>query len=120
MLRGGIVKNPLNQVVAILVTCDVNQGDASAIAAAFTNAVEVSTQKIPSANFEALLNYLRRKLIGAVFSGISNDMINGPAPIGGGPVFTYVLNTPVSELAVCHDVDICENFFDARPLSRYH
>jgi hypothetical protein len=58
MLGGGIVKNPLNEIVAVLVTCNVNQWDASTVTTTFTDSVQVATKEFCASNFETLLDDL--------------------------------------------------------------
>lgn len=58
MLRRGIVQDPLDEVVSVLIARDVNQGDASTITTSFADSVEVAAKEFSTANLEALLNHL--------------------------------------------------------------
>jgi hypothetical protein len=51
MLRSGVVKNPLDKVVAVLIARNVNQGDSSAVTAAFTDPIKVAPKELRSSNF---------------------------------------------------------------------
>lgn len=120
MLRRSVVKNPLNKVISVLVTGNVNQWDAGAIAAPLTNSVKISAEKLSIPNFEALLHYLGGKLVGAIFCSIPNNVIDGSAAVRRGPMFAYMLDAPVSKLAVSHNVNVGEDFFDTRTLLITH
>jgi hypothetical protein len=66
MLRVGVGENVLDEVVAVLVTGDIDQWDARTIETTLTDTIKVATEKINTTNLEALLNNLRSKLIHAV------------------------------------------------------
>lgn len=117
VLRGSVVENPLNEIVAILIAGDIDQGNASAVSASFTNAVQVATKKIRPSDFETLLDHFGCKLVGAVLGRISNNMVHSAASVGGSTVFTNMLDAPVAELAVGHNINIGQNFFDTWSLS---
>lgn len=116
MLRRSVVKNPLNKVISVLVTGNVNQRDTGAIAAPLANSIEVSAEKLSITNFEALLHHLGGKLISAILCSIPNDVVDGSAAIRGSSMLAYMLDAPVPKLAVSHNVDVCEDFFDTRAL----
>jgi hypothetical protein len=84
MLRVGMRENVLDEIVAVLVTGDVNQWDARTIKATFTDAVKVAAEEVNTTNLKALLNNLRGKLIHAVLRGIADDMVSGSAAISWG------------------------------------
>lgn len=117
VLRGGIVENPLNKVIAVLVACNVNQGDPSSVPPAFADSIQVSAKKVCAANLQTLLDNLGCKLIGAILGGITNDVIDGTASIRWGSVLANVLNAPVAKLAMGNNINVGKNLFDARTLS---
>lgn len=116
VLRRRVVQDPLDEVVAVLVTGDVNKRDAGSITTTLANSVEVSAQEVSATDFEALLYHFGGKLVGAVLSRVANDMVDGSATIRRAAVLTDVLNAPVSKLAMCDDVDVGENLFNAGAL----
>jgi hypothetical protein len=116
MLGSSIVEDPLDEVVAVLVTRNVNQRDASAVSTSFTNAVQVARKKIAAPDLETLLDNLGSELVSAILRCISNNMVNGSAAVRGGTVFADVLDAPVSKLAVGNNVNVGKHFFDARTL----
>lgn len=116
MLRRSVVKNPLDKVISVLVTGNVNERDAGAILAPLANSIEISAEKLRIPNLETLLHYFGGKLIGAILCSISNDVVDGTAAIRRGSMFAYMLDAPVSKLAVSHNVNIGEDFFDTRTL----
>ena len=116
VLRVGVSQNVLNEIVAVLVTRNVDQWDSGTIVTAFANTIEVTTEKINTTNFETLLNNLGSKLIHAVLRGIADNMINCTAAISRSSMLTDVLNAPVAELAVSNDVNTSKNLLDARAL----
>lgn len=116
VLRVGVSQDILDQVVAVLITGNVDQRNAGSVVAAFADAVEVAAEEVGTTNLEALLNNLRSKLIHTVLGGIADDVINGAAAISWGTMFTDVLDAPVAKLAVSDDVNTAEDFLDARSL----
>lgn len=119
MLRRSVVKNPLNKVISVLVAGNVNQRNASAVAAPFANSIKISTEKLGTSNLEALLHNLGGELISAILCGIPNDVVDSSAAVRGRSVLAYVLDAPVPKLAVSHNVDIGKDFFDARALNEH-
>jgi hypothetical protein len=117
MLRGGVVENPLNQVVAILIAGNVNKWDPGSISSAFADTIQVPAQEITTPDLETLLHHFGSELIGAVLSSISNNMINGPAAVRGPTMLTDVLDAPIAELPMSDNVNIGENFLDAGALN---
>ncbi|KAK1251144.1 hypothetical protein MKX07_005699 [Trichoderma sp. CBMAI-0711] len=79
--------------------------------------MRISTQELGTTNLETLLHNLGGKLVGAILCSVSNDMVDGPAAVRGSTVFADVLDAPVSELAMGHNVDIGENLFNAGTLA---
>lgn len=116
VLRGSIIENPLNEVVSILVAGNVDQGDSSAIPASFADTIQVSTKEVCPSNLETLFDHFGRKLIGAVLGCISDDMVDGAASVGGSTMLANVLDAPVAELAVGHNVNVGQNLFNTGPL----
>lgn len=118
MLGVALSQNPLNQIIAILIAGNVDQGNTGSIDSSLADAVKVATQEIATSDLEALLNHLGSILIRAVLSSITNDVINGAAAVGGGSVLTDMLDAPIAELTVGDDVNIGQDFLDARTLKR--
>jgi hypothetical protein len=106
----------LDQVIAILIASNVDEGDPGAIMPALADTVKISSEKFGSTNLEALLDDLGSKLIHAVLGSVADDVINGPAPVGRGSMLANVLNAPVAKLAVGDDVDVGEDLLDTRTL----
>jgi DNA-binding transcriptional regulator YdaS (Cro superfamily) len=119
VLRVGMSEDVLNQVVAVLITGNVDERDARAINTALTDAVQVTAEKLRPTNLEALFNDLGGKLIHAVLSSKADDVINGAAAVGWSAVLADVLDAPIAKLAVSHDVDIGENLLNAGALGNY-
>ena len=116
MLHSSIVKNPLDEIVAVLVACNVDKWDAGAILAPLADSVEVAAKEFCASNLEALLDYLGGELVGAVLGRIPDNVINGAGAVGRAPVFADMLDTPVSKLSMSDNVDVGKYFFDARAL----
>lgn len=106
MLWVRMSQDVLDEVVAILVAGNVDEGDAGPVNAALTDTVEIAAEKLDSSDLEALLHYLGCKLVHAVLCGISDDMVDSAAAIGRGAVLADVLNAPVAKLAMGNDVDV--------------
>lgn len=118
VLRVGVRENVLDQVVAVLITGNVDQGDARTIVATLTNSVEVATKEINTTNLQALLDNLGGKLVHAVLGRVANDVVNCTAAISWSAMLADVLNAPVAELSVGNNVDARKNFLDAGSLVR--
>lgn len=116
VLWSGVVEDPLHKVVAVLITGNVNQGNARAITTTLTNPIKVTTEEVRATNLEALLHNFRRKLIRTVLSSVSNNMVDGAAAIRRGAMLANVLNAPITKLPVSNDVDVGKDFFNAGAL----
>lgn len=116
MLGRGVGQNPLDQVIAVLITGDINQGDSRSVHATLTYSVKVTSQKIGTTYLQAFFNDLRSILIHAVFSCVANYVINCSASVGRRAVFADVLNAPIAELSMGNDVNVGQDFFDTRTL----
>lgn len=56
VLRSGVIQNPLDQVVAVLVASNVNQRNSSPVPAPFTHTIQVATEEIRATDFKALFH----------------------------------------------------------------
>lgn len=106
----------MDKVVAVLVARDVDERDPGSAPSALADPIQIPAQKVPAADLETLLDNLGGKLVGAVLGCVANDVIDGPASVRGSSVLANVLDAPVSELAVCHDVDVGEDILNAGAL----
>lgn len=107
ILRCGVRQDVLDEVIPVLIAGNIDEWDPWTVHATFADAVEVAAEELGAANFQALLNHLGSELIHAVLSGIADNVVNGPAAVGGGAMLANVLDTPVAKLAVSDDVDVC-------------
>ena len=112
MLRVGVGKDILDEVVAVLIAGNVDQRDTWAINTTLTDSIKVSTKELRTTNLQTLLDYLRGKLVHRVLGGIANDMINCTAPVRRSSMLADMLDAPVAELAMRDNVDVGENFLD--------
>jgi len=118
VLGSCVGENILDEVVAVLVACNVNERDARAVNSTLANTVKVATEKLRATNLQALLYDLGSELVHAILGGIADDVINSAAPVRRSAVFTDMLDTPVSELAMGHDVDVGQNFLNTGTLNK--
>lgn len=58
VLRAGVRQDVLNEIVAVLVTGNVNKRDTRAIDSTLANTIQVAAQEVRPANLQALLNHL--------------------------------------------------------------
>ena len=116
VLRVGVRENVLDEVVAVLITGDVDQWNARTIETTLTDTIEVASEEVNTTNLEALLDDLGSELIHAVLGSIANDMINGSATISGGTMLANVLNAPVAKLSMSNNVNALQDLFNARAL----
>jgi len=116
VLRVGVSENVLNEIVAVLITRNVDQWNTRTIKTALADAVEIAAEKVDTTNLEAFLNNLGSELIHAILGRIADDMVNCSAAISWRTMLTDVLNAPVAKLAVSNNVNTGENLLDARAL----
>jgi hypothetical protein len=112
MLRIGMCQDILDEIIAVLITGNINQRDAWSVETPFTDTVEIATEEVNSTNFETLFNNLGGKLIHTILGSIANNVINCPATIGRSAVLAYMLNAPITKLSMSNDINACENFFN--------
>lgn len=58
VLRAGVGEDVLDQIVAVLVAGNIDEGNARAIHAALADTVKVTAKKLRATNLETLLNHL--------------------------------------------------------------
>lgn len=112
----GVGEDVLNEIIAILVASNIDERNTGTISSAFTDAVKISAQKLWASNLETLLDHLRGKLVHTILGSIADDVIDRTAAISRGAMLTNVLNTPIAELSMRDDIDVRQNFLDARAL----
>ena len=106
----------MDEIVAVLVTRDIDERDTGTVLTTLTHPIEIASKEITTTDFKAFLHNLRGELVGTVLGGEAYDMVNGPAAIWRGTVLADMLDAPVSELSMCHNVDVSKDLFDARSL----
>lgn len=116
VLRIGMSEDVLDEVVAILVTRNVDEWNTGTIHTPLADSIEIAAQEFGATNLEALFNDLGSKLVHRVLRCVPNHMIDGTATVCRSTVLTNVLDTPIAELAVSHNVDVQKNFLDAGTL----
>lgn len=117
VLRTGVRENVLDEIVAVLVTRNVDQGDAGTVDTALADSIQIAAEELGAPNLEALLDNLGSELVHRVLGGVSNDMIDGSATVCRGTVLADVLDAPVAELTMSHNVDVGKYLLDARTLT---
>lgn len=116
VLRVGMSENVLDEVVSVLVTGDVDKRNPRSIETTFADSIQITPEELGTTDLQAFLNDLGSELIHRVLCGVSNDMIDGTATVGGGTVLADVLDTPITELTVGHNIDVSKDFLDAGAL----
>lgn len=76
LMMVAVHQDPLNQVIAVLITRDVDQGNARSIRVGSGHTMQVLLHELCSTNLEALLNHFRGKLVNAVAVGVVQNMID--------------------------------------------
>jgi hypothetical protein len=116
MLRVGMSEDVLDEVIAILVTGNIDQRDPRTVMSAFADTIEVPAKKFGTSDLQAFLDNLRCELIHAVLGSVSDDMIDSTASVSRSAMLTDVLDAPVSELAMRNDVNVLQNLLNAGTL----
>jgi hypothetical protein len=117
LMNVSIHQNPLNEIVAVLISSNIDQRNARTIRPRSSDDSKIAIQEVQSANLEALLNNLGGKLIDAVVIRVGQDVVNDATLVRGRAVLTEVLDTPVSELAVSDEINVGDYFLDSRALN---
>jgi len=112
MLRVGVRKNVLDEVVTVLIAGNVDEWDTWTVRASFADTIEISAEKFDTTNLKALLDNLGGKLIHAVFRCVSDDVVNSTAAISWGTMLADMLDAPVAKLTMSDDINAGENFLN--------
>jgi hypothetical protein len=118
MLRVGVSEDILDQVITVLIACNINQRNAWTVETTFADTIKISAKEIDATNLKALLNNLGGKLVHAVLRGIADDVVNGTAAVSWCTMLADMLDAPVTELAMSDNVNACKNLLDAGALRR--
>jgi hypothetical protein len=110
-------QDPLDQIVSVLISGDVDQRDAWTIRVSRGDDSEVAIQKLDAADLEAFLNHLRRELINAVAVGVCQNMINDTPLVWRRTMLAQMLNTPVAELSMGDKINVGDDFLNGRTLA---
>lgn len=111
-----IHQDPLDQIIAILVACDVDQRDAWTVWVSSGDDSEVSIQELWPTNLETLLHHFRGELVNAIVVRVCKDMINDATLVRRRAMLAQVLDAPVAELAVGDQINICNDLLDGGAL----
>lgn len=106
-------KDVLDEIVAVLVTGNVDEWYAWTIVTTFANTIKVSAEEFDPTNLKALLNDFGCELIHTVLRCITNDMVNSAAAISWCTMLADVLDAPITELAMSNNVDTGKYFLNA-------
>ena len=71
----------LDEVVAELISGDVNQRHASTASVHFADAIKVAIEEFGTSDFEAFLDNLGGELVHAVFRSITEDVLDGVSTV---------------------------------------
>ena len=107
---------PLDQIVAVLVSSNVDERDAGTVWSSRGDDTKVAIQKLQAANLQTLLNNFGSKLIDAVIVRVRKDVVDDATLVGGRPMLAEMLNAPVAKLTMSDEVDVCNDFLDCRAL----
>jgi hypothetical protein len=77
---------------------------------------EIAVHEFNPTDLEAFLNNLGSKLVNAVIVGIVKNVVDDTAFVRGGTMLAQVLDTPVAELTVSDEVDVCNDFLNGGAL----
>lgn len=116
MLRIRVGEDILDEVIAILVAGDVDEGNPGAIHTAFTDTVQIAAEELGATDLETLLDNLGSKLVHRILGSVSNDMVDGTASVRRRSVLANVLDAPVTKLTVGDDIDVGEDLLNTMAL----
>lgn len=114
LLLVSVHQYPLNEVVAILVTSNVDEWNSRSVRVRSRDDSEISIEKFNTANLEAFLDDLRGVLIDAVAVGVDEDVIDDSPLVRGCAVLAEMLNTPIAELTMSYEIDVGNDLFNSR------
>ena len=106
----------LNEIVAMDIRADIDQGHAGTTRFLFGDLANVRLKEFMSTGFQCLLDDFGGELICAVCCGVLDDDVKGSKTILWMSMFDDVLDDPISPLTAGDGVDIFKNLFNTRPL----
>ena len=112
----GIHQDPLNEVVAILVSSNVDEGNARTIRTSSGDDAQIAVEELVTTNLEAFLDNLGSKLVDAVVVGVGENVINDTTLVWRRTMLAEVLDAPVAELTVGDEIDVGDDLFNSRTL----
>ena len=112
----GIHQDPLDQVVPVLISSNVDERDAGTIWTSSGDDTQILIQELVAANLQAFLNNLGRELINAVVVRVVEDVVDNAALVWRRTVLAEVLDTPVAELTMRNEINVGDDLFDGRAL----
>lgn len=77
---------------------------------------KVTVHELSTTDLEALLHNLGSKLVDAVAVSVGEDVVDDTALIRWRTMLAQVLNTPISELAMSNQIDVCNDLLNSRAL----
>ena len=116
LLLVSIHENPLDEIVAILITSNVNERDAWSIWMGSGDDIEITIKKLNATNLEALLDDLGGILVDAVAISVDENVVNDPTLVGRSTVLAQVLDAPITELAMGNEINVRDDFFNSGTL----
>lgn len=109
-------QNPLDQVVAVLITRDVDEWDAKSVWVGIGDDSKIAIQKVDTTNLQTLFNNLGGKLINAVAVCVGKDVVDDSTLVRRRSMLADMLDAPIAELAMSDEVDIGDHLFDSGSL----
>jgi len=114
--RGTILQEVLNEIIAMHIRADIDQGHAGTTRFLFGDFTNVRMKEFVSTGFQCLFDDFGGELICAVCCGVLEDDFKGSKTILWMSMFDNVLDDPISPLTTGNGVDIFKNLFNTRPL----
>lgn len=114
LLLVGIHKNPLNEIVAVLIASNIDERNSWSLGMSCGNHIQIPIEKLNSANLEAFLDHLRGILVDAVAVSIDEDVVNDTSFVRWSTVLTEMLDAPVAKLSVSNEINVGNDFLNGR------
>jgi hypothetical protein len=114
--RRTILQEELNEIVAIDVGTDIDQGHTWTTRFLFRDLGDVGLEEFVATSFQCLFNDFGGELVGAVGCCVIEDDFKGTETVFWMAVFDNVLDDPISPLTTSNGVDIFKNLLNTRSL----
>lgn len=112
LLLMSIHQYPLNEVIAVLISSNVDEWNARTIRMSRSYDRQISVEKLNAPNLETFLDNLGGILVDAVAVGVDEDVIDDSSFVRRGTVLAKMLDAPIAELSMGNEIDVGDDLLN--------